>query len=81
MIYLPGSNDLSAKQEWFICQLEMIYLPGGMILDFILFALAFHFIKKIGNIHFFGRQCLWFIIYMVATTPESSWMERIAPKA
>jgi Zinc knuckle len=33
----------------------MIYLPGRMILDFILFALAFHFIKKIGNIHFFWQ--------------------------
>jgi hypothetical protein len=30
-------------------------LPGRMISDFILFALAFHFIKKIGNIHFFWQ--------------------------
>jgi hypothetical protein len=40
MIYLSGSNDLFA---------------GRMISDFILFALAFHFIKKIGNIHFFWQ--------------------------
>jgi hypothetical protein len=29
MIYLvPGSNDLFAKLEWFICQVVMIYLPS-----------------------------------------------------
>ena len=28
MIYLPDSNDLFARQEWFIGLKEMIYLQG-----------------------------------------------------
>jgi hypothetical protein len=44
MIYLPGRNDLSARIEWF-------WNDTGLIL----FALAFHFIKKLGNIHFFWQ--------------------------
>ena len=47
----------------------MIYLPRRMISDFILFALAFHFIKKIGNIHFFWQAVpMIYHLKMVATS-------------